>query len=278
MKSVTIFILLLSATRVGLIAAEDYAEAMRKVAAGFEGREGVVIHVGDSITYANPYGQWARFGAGRTATDKAILKWMHAGADNDSDGWYLARVDRPGGRSDTAASGLRTDQLLDGGFRGLPSLQDLLEKYQPRMVVLMVGTNDASANHTPEKFLTNLTKAVEQILGHHAICILSTLPPHRHRLELAKQYNERIRKLAKKKGLPLIDFEQEILKRRPDDWNGTLLGRDDVHPTASRNGVKPSSPPTEKNLRESGYLLRGWLTVKKIAEVKREVLDRTGGK
>jgi lysophospholipase L1-like esterase len=246
---------------------------MRKLATGFDGREGVVLHVGDSITYANPYGQWARFGAGRTDADKAILKWMHAGADDDTDGWYLARVDRPGGRSETAASGLRVDQLLKGGFRGLPSLDQMLDKYRPQMVVIMLGTNDASAKRPPETFLADITKAVEHILERRATCILSTIPPHPKRPELAKQYNDGLRKLAKEKGLPLIDLEKEVLKRRPYDWNGTLLGKDDVHPTASRNGVKPSSAPTEKNLRESGYLLRGWLSVRKIAEVKRHVLE-----
>src|SRR3982751_2134457 len=79
-----------------------YAEAMRKVAAKFTGKEGVVLHLGDSITYANQYSGWARFGKGKTPQEEAALKWMHCGADNDTDGWYLARVDRPGGRSDTA--------------------------------------------------------------------------------------------------------------------------------------------------------------------------------
>ena len=51
----------------------EYAAAMKKVAAGFKGREGVVLHVGDSITHANPYGQWASHGEGRTDDDKALL-------------------------------------------------------------------------------------------------------------------------------------------------------------------------------------------------------------
>jgi len=33
----------------------DYTDAMKKVAAKFTGKEGVVIHLGDSITYANQY-------------------------------------------------------------------------------------------------------------------------------------------------------------------------------------------------------------------------------
>ena len=67
-------------------------------------------------------------------------------------------------------------------------------------------------------------------------------------------------------------MEQEILQRRPDDWYGTLMTR--MHLTASRSGVGPSSEPTADNLRESGFLLRGWVTVRKIAEVKRRVLDQ----
>src|SRR4051812_1377842 len=86
----------------------DYAAAMGRVARSFRGRPGVVLHIGDSITYANPYGQWARAGQGRTDEDKSILDWMHTGLDDDTDGWYLARFDHPdGGRSYTACSGLQ---------------------------------------------------------------------------------------------------------------------------------------------------------------------------
>ena len=52
-----------------------------------------------------------------------------------------------------------------------------------------------------------------------------------------------------------------------------MLGKNDVHPTATQDDVKASAEPTEANLKESGYLLRGWLSVQKIAEVKRLVLD-----
>ena len=48
---------------------------------------------------------------------------------------------------------------------------------------------------------------------------------------------------------------------------------DRIHLTASQTGGNPSAEPTPENLRKSGYQLRGWLTVQKIAEVKRRVLD-----
>jgi hypothetical protein len=83
------------------------------------------------------------------------------------------------------------------------------------------------------------------------------MPPHPGREALARSYNLELRSLARSRKLPLIDYEREILGRRPDNWDGTLLGKGDVHPTADRAGVRPTSAPTAQNLRESGYLLRG---------------------
>jgi hypothetical protein len=252
----------------------DYAAAMKKVAARFKGKEGVVLHVGDSITHANPYGQWARAGEGRSEEDKAVLAWMHLGADDETDGWFLARYDHPnGGRSHTAAGGMRWDELLAGGKAGLPSLAELLKTYQPQIVVLMMGTNDASAGRTTEEVAKDAETAVKLILENGTICILSTIPPHVGSPERSQAYNEALRAVAKKHELPLIDYEREILRRRPDDWNGTLLNKNDVHPTAGIEGVKASSAPTDENLAKSGYLLRGWLSVKKLGEVKRKVVN-----
>ncbi len=64
---------------------------------------GFVVHVGDSITYANPYSQWANGGQGKTSSDTTILTWTNvsnwgpdpATGNNYNDGWYLAVVDVP---------------------------------------------------------------------------------------------------------------------------------------------------------------------------------------
>lgn len=155
----------------------------------------------------------------------------------------------------------------------MPPLTKLLDEYQPQMVVLMLGTNDASANRKVEAYKADMEKAVDALLERGVICILSTIPPHPGKPELSKSYNEALRQLAKVRELPLIDYEQEILKHRPNDWNGTLLQKNDVHPTVGKGGVTPTSEPTTENLGKSGYLLRGWLSVQKIAEVKKTVLD-----
>jgi hypothetical protein len=233
----------------------------------------VVLHFGDSITYANPYSQWARHGKGKTKEDEAICKWMHTGKKNDLDGWHLCSVDKPGGRSETAASGVRMDQFLKGGFHGLPSCAQLLKKYNPQIAILMLGTNDASIEFKLADYKQNIEKGVDLMLANGTICILSTIPPFPGKLDWSKSYNKALRQIAKDRKIPLIDYEQEILQRQPDTWNGTLIDKGDVHPTANRKGVTSASEPTEENLKNSGYLLRGWLSVQKIAEVKKRVLD-----
>jgi hypothetical protein len=254
----------------------EYAEAMKQVAAKGRGRgrAGVVLHVGDSITYASPYAAWARAGEGRTEADRAALKWMHAGDGDDSDGWYLATFDHPdGGRSYTACGGIRADEMLAGGKQHMPPLDELLEKYKPQAAVVMLGTNDASAGREVGAYRRDVESIIEKMVSRGVVPIVSTIPPHVHKPELAASYNEALREVARARHLPLIDFEREILSRRAKDWDGTLLNRGDVHPTAEQGGATPAAAPTPENLRNSGYLLRGWLSVRKIAEVKRLVFD-----
>jgi hypothetical protein len=113
----------------------DYTAAMKKVTAKFKGTPGVYLQFGDSITHANPNTAWARAGQGQKTEEKAFLKWSWAGARDDKDGWHLASVDVPGGRSHTAAGGLRANQMLEGGHNGLPALADLVKKYNPQLAL-----------------------------------------------------------------------------------------------------------------------------------------------
>jgi hypothetical protein len=251
----------------------DYAPAMKKVAVKFRGKEGGVLHVGDSMTIANPYGQWARQGKGKTPEDEAILKWMHTGANDKTDGWWLCPTEVVSERAYTSVGGMQSTHLLAGGNRDNVPLEKMLKEFNPQMVVLMVGIYDADAKRPVKEYKANMAKAVDLILDNGTICILSTLAPLHNRLDLTKAYNEALRELANERGLPLIDLEKEILTRRPDDWNGTLQRRDNIHLTAREAGGDPTAAPTAENLGKSGYHLRGWLSVQKIAEVKRRVLD-----
>jgi len=249
----------------------DYTEPMKKVAAAFRGNEGVVIHLGGSMTIANPYGTWARSGKGRTPEDLEILKWMHTETKDKKDGWWLCRTEIEHYRAYTSESGLKSAMLHEGGKRGLPTLQKLLEEYKPRMVTIECGIYDVEDGVTLEDYAKNMGKALDSILAHHAIPILNTIPPFKAQLERTKQFNEKLREISKERGIPIIDLEREILSRRPEDWFGNLMDR--IHLTAGQKGGNPSAEPTEENLGRCGYQLRCWLTVRKIAEIKSRVID-----
>jgi hypothetical protein len=250
----------------------DYADAMKKVAAKFKGTEGVVLHVGDSITYANQYSGWARHGKGKSAEEQAVLQWAHCGKDNETDGFWLCRVDRPGNRSETAVSGIKTHEWLEGGKSGIRPLAEVVKQYNPRVAIVMLGTNDVTAGRSAAQVKADWGKIVDVIAANGTIPVLSTIPPYKGKDEVVKSYNDALWALQKERKFPLIDYHGEIVKRRPKDWLGTLVSNDGVHPTGDNAGAGPGSEPSEENLKNSGYLLRGVLSVRKMAEVKARVL------
>jgi hypothetical protein len=280
---------------------------------------GMVLHIGDSITHANPYTQWPRHGAGKTAEDAEIAAWSHAtvawpGAQNVAtqvNGWYLTAADTTGGRGMTSAGRITTGKFLSGSENGGPAMPRADDPGEARTIiadttytanleihtvaaafagaqfaVLMLGTNDASGGRSRAAFMADLGAIVDALEAREIVVIPSTIPPHIGARAVAEGYNQGIRDLARERALPLIDYEAEILARRPgDSWNGTLLGAGDVHPTAQGGGHDSASNPylpggdpathrTGDACREVGYLLRSWLTVQKLKEVKRRVVDQ----
>src|SRR5206468_4611710 len=117
------------------------------------------------------------------------------------------------------------------------------------MAVVMLGTNDVTGGRAPAEFKANMGKIVDALVANGTVPILSTIPPYPGKEEQAKAFNAALSELVKERHVPLIDFWGEIMKRRPNDWNGTLLGKNDVHPTSDQGGANPSSEPTEENLK-----------------------------
>ena len=150
--------------------------------------DGFVVHVGDSITYAAPYGSWARYGQGKTAADTTICNWMHAnvngdGTNNTNSGWWLAYYDVPGrGGSYTAKSGIRADQYLAGNY-SLPSTDQMFtsgytnpdgKQYRDAEIcVLMLGTNDVGAGRTAAALVADLGTIIDKMQAANVIVALS---------------------------------------------------------------------------------------------------------
>lgn len=253
----------------------DWAAAMVPVAK--QGREknraGVVLSLGDSLTYANQSTRWARNPQGGTAEDKAVLAWSHAGKKDDSDGWHLASVDAPGGgRSETAASGIRADEYIRGA-KGMPPLQQIIAKYRPQVAFVLLGANDASANRKPDDVAKDMAAILDALLDNGTIPVLQLVAPRANdaKDDLSRRYNEKYLELARARRIPVIDLHGEFVTRAPDGaWKSQMLQKDGVHFTHDLAG----GPPTEENLARCGYLLRCWLSVQKLKEIKAKVIDR----
>src|SRR5262245_22327423 len=158
-----------------------------------------------------------------------------------------------------------------------------LKDHNPEVAVILFGTNDLGQLER-EEFKQKTAEVVDRCLTNGTVVILTTLPPRSGHLEKAQQFAEVVRRIARDKKVPLIDYQAEILKRRPDDWDGSLPKFKDVPgneyevPTLiARDGVHPSNPKAHQDysaesLSRNGYALRNYLTVVAYAEVVRRVL------
>ena len=249
----------------------DWPRAMQSVTRRFAGSHGMVVPLGDSNTYANPAGRWARMGVGRTEAEQAICRWMNSHADGPHNGWWLAADDQPAGRSWTAASGVTSAEFLAGGKGGLPSLQQILQAHEPQIVSILLGTNDLHAGVEVDQFLQNMETILRTCTDAGTIPVVNTLPPTNWgSADRSLAYNRGLIDLARHLQLPLIDVYGEFLARRPAaSWLGTLVSQDGAHLTPDN----AAGPATEHNLANGGYLLRCWLQVGKVAEIKAQVID-----
>ncbi|MBT4501614.1 MAG: hypothetical protein HOC74_28050 [Gemmatimonadetes bacterium] len=249
----------------------DWSSAMLPVARKFDGIEGKVAPMGDSNTYANQASRWARYGKGRTEEEMAICRWMRSHEEELDNGWWLAADDQPEGRSWTAASGCTSAEYLAGGKGGLPPLDEILARHNPQIAPILLGTNDLSAGVSPSRFLRNMRSIFEKCLANGTIPIAQTLPPTTwDKNGDLGDYNDGLIELAEALGLPLIDVHGAFLSRRPgDSWQGCLVSEDGAHLTHEL----AAGPATPENIENCGHLLRCWLTVHKVMEIKKKVLD-----
>jgi lysophospholipase L1-like esterase len=175
--------------------------------------------------------------------------------------------------------------IADPAYAGNLQLDTLVAAFSDaQFAVVMLGTNDPASSGR----LADIQTVVDKLEAAGIVPILSTVPPRNDAFsnQLNIDFNAGVRALAQARSLPLIDFYQEILLRRPGTtWFNTLISSDGVHPTASGAGFGVSSDPyaaggdpgthtTGDAAANVGYLLRSWLTVQKLKEVKLHIVDR----
>jgi len=135
----------------------------------------------------------------------------------------------------------------------------------------MIGTNDIGGlKGVPKEYEAGLRKIIDKCIVAHCIPILNTIPPRRNHMEAVAAVNEVVKKLAVEYKIPLVDYCGEIIRRHPEDWDGTLIDKDGVHPS---NPSKQSADLSEANINSNGYPLRTWMNFMMFREVYLKIMS-----
>lgn len=253
-------------------AAEEpaWVKPMRETHAKFTGKPGTLALFGDSITHSLAF--WAPLESAPKNLPADVAKAL------DTVKMYMLgdcwRKWRGGAYGN---EGGQTAKWAEDNIDGW------LKKLNPECAVIMFGTNDLTRSDD-KSYDKQMRAVVEKCLKNGTVAILTTIPPRAGQEEKAKTFAEIARKIATDFKLPLVDYHAEILKLRPDDWNGTLPKfkefAKDVYqaPTlVSGDGVHPSYPAKHADyspdaLKHNGYQLRTVLTLRAYADVIARVL------
>ncbi len=260
------------AAQIAQTEAPYWVAPMKQVHARFAGTHGTFAQFGDSISFTMAF--WAP------------LKWE---ANN---------LDAQGSRARALVAGYMKPECWEKwkgpkfGNEGsttirwaLENVNTWLEALNPEVAVILFGSNDIGQMDATE-YEFKARQVIQRCLTNGTIVLLTTMPPRSGQLAKSKQFAEVARSLARDLKVPLVDYSAQILKRRSDDWDGSLPqfkdspGDDYQVPTLiARDGVHPSNPKpwvndySEEGLRHNGYTLRNYLTLLAYGEVIAEVLE-----
>ncbi|HYF49973.1 MAG TPA: SGNH/GDSL hydrolase family protein [Planctomycetota bacterium] len=228
----------------GFAADDEWVAAMKEVHAKKKGTKGSVSQIGDSITYTKAFLSgvgWAL----KTPEWKTLTDRVDANALNN----------RKGPEHNNYSGWTAGD--------GLSKIKNTLANEKPEIAVIMYGTNDVTKGVAAAEYEKNMTAIVDACIEAGCVPIVSTIPPYVNKEQQAVALNDVVKKIAKAKKIPLVDFHAAVLEKQPGQaWDGTLLGKGDVHPTGGDNFNF-----AEDNLKKCGYALRNYVTLKVMQQV-----------
>ncbi|MHB1035877.1 MAG: GDSL-type esterase/lipase family protein [Pirellulales bacterium] len=250
--------------------ADAWVAPMRAVHAKFTGQPGTFAHFGDSITVTLAY--WTPL----------LYTRNNAPPEMEQAFALVKKRLRPECWRDWKGPEFGNEGSMTIDW-AVANVDKWLAKLNPETVLIMFGTNDLNAMEV-EAYRTKTRGVVRRILDNGTVVILSTIPPRHGFEKKATVFAQAIRELAAEMKVPLVDFHAEVLKRRPNDWDGaadqfkaykdydvpTLLARDGVHPS---NPAKYQNDYSPEGLSHCGFGLRNYLALVKYAEVTRAVFE-----
>jgi lysophospholipase L1-like esterase len=273
MRGRRVILAILVASLAGRVTVADepyWVRPMRQAHAHATGKPGVLLHLGDSITYSMAYFAPLQYAdtAKMSPSTRAALQLVNAHMKTECYRWK--GTDKGNYSGQTASWGR---QHIDRWIADL----------RPEVALIMFGTNDIRRGSI-EAHIANLRALIETCLDRGVIVILSTIPPMHGFDDKVLQTVELQRQLAVELKVPLIDFYAHVMNRRPLNWDGSLpqfesYSQWEVPTIISRDGVHPSNPTpwkrdyTEEGLSRNGNVLRSFLTLMAYSEIIRVVIQ-----
>jgi len=250
--------------------APAWVESAKNIHYRFTGRRGSFAQFGDSITYSTAY--WYPIGYSHPKMSPAAQQAY----DNVNTFMFRACWGLWKGPKYGNMSGKSMAWAAD-------HIDEWLKELNPETALIQFGTDDMTL--PAEQYEQKLREVIQKCMANGTVVMLSTLPPKHDMMDKVKQYSDVIRKISAELKLPLIDLLNEILSRRPDDWDRmsasvraaiknnlnfeTLLGYDGIHLSYTN---KSAGDWSEQGLRNSGYGLRTYLTLLAYDQVINRVL------
>jgi lysophospholipase L1-like esterase len=188
--------------------APEWVEPMREVHARFRGTAGTLALFGDSISVSQAFWSPLR-GEPQGMTPRAAAAHQRVQAYLQPECWSEWRGAEHGN---------------EGGMTirwAHENVDAWLKKLNPESAVVMFGSNDLG-QLAADEYEQKTADVVDRCLANGTIVLLTTPPPRSGMLDKSKQFAEAVRRVAREKRVPLIDYQAEILRRRPDDWDGSL--------------------------------------------------------
>ncbi len=243
---------------------DAWIDVAQKTHARFTGRRGTLAQFGDSITVTRAF--WSPLPYARKNAPPAMQA-----AFNTVRAYLAPECWQEWKGASYGSEGGKTSQWAE------ENLDTWLQRLNPEVASIMFGTNDLQTMDVAQ-YQGRMRRLVRRCLDNGTVVILSTIPPRHGFVEKAAAFAAAVREISRDLRVPLIDFHAEILKRRPDDWDGALdrfaaYDGYDVPTLLARDGVHPSAPKRFENdysaeaLRGHGYALRNYLTLTRYAEV-----------
>src|SRR4030095_13731150 len=182
---------------------KKWIEPMRKVHARFSGVPGTFAQFGDSVTFSAAF--WSPLSVPPKNMSPAVAA-----------NYQLVK------------SRLKPECLYQKGplfgNHGSMTIQwarDNISKWlatlNPEVVVILFGSNDVAPRITVEEYEKAAREVVAACLANGTVVLITTAPPQSARMQKCMEFAAAIRKLASDMHVPMVDYCNEILTKRPFD-------------------------------------------------------------